>query len=144
MAGIAPLTLGAVELVFITLDSERPEAGVIDALSAQVFAGTVRLLDLVIVTVDERGEVHWDEAEGAEYELSGLRRRVPGLIGGDDIRQLASRTPPGGHALVALLELSWLRRLSAEIADAGGTVTAVELIPAAVANAVLDLAADTG
>lgn len=142
MAAITPYTVGPVDLVVVILDSDQPGAGVVDALSGQVFAGTVRLLDMVTVAVSAAGRVDWAEADGLEYELAGLRRRTPGLIGGEDIQHLARRVPRGGHALIALLELSWLRRLSGDIADAGGVVAQVERIPAAVANAVLDAAGD--
>nr|WP_274637625.1 DUF6325 family protein [Microbacterium bovistercoris] len=134
--------LGPVELIGVRLDAAGPDAGVIAAIGEQVTAHAVQVVDLVLVAVSPDGTVSWQEADGAEFELAGLRGRAPGLIGEDDIRQFARRLPAGGFALLVLLELVWLHTMAADLADAGGTVVVDERIPAPIVNAVLDAAVE--
>lgn len=137
-----PFTLGPVELTIVAMEAERPSSGFLASLAAQVDAGTVRLVDFVIVRKDEDDRVAISEVDRAELALAGLELCARGLAGYEDLSALADRMPPGTSAAVIAFEPTWSRTLGQQLADSGAVVIGTERIPAAVANAILELSAD--
>ncbi len=124
---------GPVELYLVSLDGDRPAPAVIAALTDLVAAGTVNLLDFVVVSKAEDGTVtaieieeHADEYGAADLEFAAL-----GVTGQEDIDEFAELIEPG-H----------LRRRRRTGTRLGGTSVlrgaGVERIPAPVVNALVD------
>lgn len=139
MAVIEPLRLGPSVIVMASVSSSSVEGAVLEAFGTPIAEGHVRLLDLVFVDVLPDGELWCQEASSTAVRLAGLSPLVPGLIGIDDVRQLAARTADSTHLIVALFEQPWLTKLSKDNFNSGGVVESIEPIPAPVLNAVLDL-----
>ncbi|MGF2948407.1 DUF6325 family protein [Microbacterium alcoholitolerans] len=137
-----PFTLGPVELTIIALESENPTPAFLAALAAQVDAGTVRLIDFVVLAKSMDDEVTITEVDREEYALAGIDLSACGLAGYEDLSTLADRMPRGTSAAVIAFEPVWSRTLEAQLAEAGAAVIGTEQIPAVVANAIVELSAD--
>lgn len=134
---MADLRYGPVELYLVGFDGEAPDPGVIDALGELVDAGTVRVLDFLIVSKSEDGDITIAEVEDDEFALD---LHEIGIAGEEDIEELAELVPPGGSAAVVALELVYARALAEKLAASGGVVLSAERIPAPIVNALIDLA----
>ena len=128
---------GPVELYLIGFEGERPDAGTMAALSDLLESGLMRLLDLVLISKSDDGDITVTEVEADEF---ALELHEVGIAGEEDIAELAELVPPGGSALLVALELSYARELAERLDSAGAVVLSAERIPAPVVNAVMDLA----
>ncbi|MCF8571038.1 DUF6325 family protein [Gordonia sp. HY002] len=133
--------LGPVEINVIMLGGSQISTIVFHALTEQLDAGVVRLLDAVVVTKTTSGSVTVDEVDRAEFALADAALATPGLIGDDDVADLLAGIPDGEAAAIVAFELVWARELAAALNEDGSSVIAVERIPAHVVNAVAEMAA---
>lgn len=128
--------LGDVAFVVVGLRRERPGPPVLEPLLREVEAGTLRVLDLLVVRRDvDQSRVM--EIDGDDLALAGLGLYAPGLISLDDVGHFLPWVPPGSTAAVILVEQRWDVRLVQEIEDGGDRVLATQAIPSAIANAAL-------
>jgi Family of unknown function (DUF6325) len=114
-------------------------AGTVPSLVEMVERGTVRLLDLVIVSRAGEGEVEVRELN-AIPELAGLTAlagQVGQLLTDHDIELVSLALPPGTTGLVLVTEDRWAEPLSAAARRAGGRILAGERVPASRVEAVL-------
>ncbi|MGN6125681.1 MAG: DUF6325 family protein [Humibacter sp.] len=129
------LEFGPVEFVLAAFDGDKPDAGVIDAIADLVAAGTVRLIDLVYVSRDEDGAIHWAEVDEAGIELGSIELPASGLATHEDVEEFGGGLEPGTSALLLAVEFVWAKHLASQLAAAGGYVVASARIPAPVVNA---------
>lgn len=113
------------------------------ALSALVDladTGLVRLLDLIVISKSEDGELTLVELEelpsGFEIDVEILG--ASGLLGHEDITGLAAAIPSGAAAMLVAIELVYQRELAARTAESGAVLLGYERIPAPVVNALMD------
>lgn len=128
---------GPVELVLAAFEGEDPDPGVIDAILDLVEGGLVRLIDLLHVSRDEHGGIHYVEVDEKGIELGSVELAAAGLASHEDIEELAAGMPPGTSALLLVVELVWAKQLASRVAQAGGFVVDSVRIPAPVVNAVV-------
>ncbi len=133
---------GPSDLVVIGFDGGSVPEAVRTQLDAALEAGIVRLLDLIVLSRDESGQVHTVEADdlGLEFDGAGLTLYGQGFVGAEDIGELAEDLGPGQTALVLLLEHVWARELTAAVNDSGGELVSTIRIPAWVLDEVEHLA----
>lgn len=133
---------GPVELYLVGFEGDRPDPGVIAALVEQLEGGLVRLLDFVIISKSDDGEITVTEVEDQtqEYGFGDVELAEIGLAGDEDIEELAELIEPGTSAALVTLELLYARQLASRLAASGGVVLSAERIPAPVVNAILDAA----
>ncbi|EGD53644.1 DUF6325 family protein [Gordonia neofelifaecis] len=148
MTGIADsgsTLFGPVELNVISLPGSAPSPELLAAVVQQVRSGVVRVLDFVVVTKAEGGEVVIEEIDLDESGVTDLNVEivVPGLTSNDDLELLAADLAPGTSAAVVAFELVWARDLAAQVAADGCTVLASERIPAPVVNALVEMEAES-
>jgi hypothetical protein len=143
------VSLGPVQMLVLEFDRERVTGQVLPELRRLGEAGTVRLLDLLIVTRHgDTGELEITEKtdlSDAEFErlapfiaaLVGLgsggehatvRGAVDGVAEGLDAWYLADRIPAGTTAAVLLIEHLWAIPLRDAISGAGGIALADEWV----------------
>jgi len=134
---MADFRYGPVELYLVGFEGEAPDPGVIEALRDLVDGGLVRVLDFLIVSKSESGQVTIAEVEDEDFALD---LHEIGIAGDEDVDELAQLVPPGGSAAVVALELVYARALAERIAASGAVVLSAERIPAPIVNAVIDLA----
>ncbi len=130
---------GPVELFLVGYEGAGPDAASFAELARLIETGHVRLLDLIVIAKAENGDISITEvSDGSEFDL-GVEILVAGLIGEEDIAELAVLIPPGTSATLAALELTLLRSLAEKVAAGGGVVLADDRIPAAIVNAIADV-----
>ncbi|HEY8546763.1 MAG TPA: DUF6325 family protein [Acidimicrobiales bacterium] len=120
--------VGPVEMMLIGLPGNRFDGAIPPTLSRLVEAGTVRLIDLVLVHKDLDGRVTATPIEGSVDPE--LRRAAGSLLTAEDVEIAGEELAPDSAAALVLWENSWAARLSAEIFDAGGAVLAHDRVPA--------------
>src|SRR5690606_18672345 len=137
---VAQFTYGPVEFYLFALDGEKPAPGVVEALRDLVEKGIVRLLDLILVTKAENGDLTVVEIDEnpEDHGFEGVEFAAIGLAGDEDIDDLAPLIPAGTTAAIVVLELAWAKQLAERLASSGAEVLSVERVPAPVVNALVD------
>ena len=100
-------------------------------LSSLVAAGTIRILDLLIITKDDDGTIdafEVDDFEGLD-ELRALETELANLLAADDVADLAAAMEPGSVAGVLVWENRWAAPFASAARRAGGQLVANGRIP---------------
>lgn len=141
---MADFEYGPVEILVVAFEGERPDAATFEAIAELVEAGDIRLLDAVIMSRDDEGNLDAIEFEdlGDEMDITEIQLEASGLVGQDDYADLSGVIPPGMSAAVLAVELVWAKRLASRFAESGGVMLHAERIPAPVVNAVLAAATE--
>ena len=101
------------------------------ALASLVDAGTIRLLDLMILTKGDDGAIdafEIDDFEGLD-ELRALETDFANLLAEDDVEHLAAAMEPGSVAGVLVWENKWAAPFASAARRAGGQLVANGRIP---------------
>ena len=100
-------------------------------LLALVDAGTIRLIDVVILTKDEDGAVEAVELAdvGELGELQALEAELAELLAEEDIEHLAAAMEPNSTAGVLIWENLWAARFASAARRSGGQLIATGRIP---------------
>src|SRR5207302_7616178 len=100
-------------------------------LLALVDAGTIRVIDVLILTKDEDGEVEATELSdvGELGELQAVEAELADLLAQEDVENLAAAMEPGSTAGVLIWENLWAARFAAAVRHSGGQLIATGRIP---------------
>src|SRR6476659_1835321 len=100
-------------------------------LVALVDAGTIRLIDVLILTKDEDGSVEATELENIEElgELQAVEAQLAELLAEDDVVHLAAAMEPGSTAGVLIWENLWAAKFASAARRSGGQLIANGRIP---------------
>ena len=100
-------------------------------LLALVDAGTIRVIDVLILTKNEDGSVDAMELSdvGELGELQGLEAELAELLAEDDVVNLAAAMEPGSTAGVLIWENLWAAPFAAAARRSGGQLIADGRIP---------------
>lgn len=133
------MDLAPVEYVIIEFPSDQADPDVARAIADLVERRVVRILDLVFVRKGADGSVTWFEYDELDElaifaEIDG---EVDGLMGDEDIAELAEDLPPEHSALFIVWEDLWATDLGHAVRRAGGRVVAGERIPYEIVQAAL-------
>ncbi|GGM47200.1 DUF6325 family protein [Microbacterium saperdae] len=132
---------GPAEFYLVGFEGDRPDPATFRALTDLINTGVVLLLDFVVLTKSDTGELSILELDSEDDSL-GLGDISPiaaGIAGDEDMEALAEAIPPGQSAAIVVLELSFARELAQNLAAAGGQVLRSERVPAPVVNAMMDI-----
>lgn len=133
MPTAADTPLGPVEMMLIGFPENRFDGSILPTLGNLVDAGTVRLIDLVMVSKDLDGNVTALEIDGLD-DMSGAFAELEGEVGElfseEDLEVAGEQLAPNSSAALVLWENSWAAKLSTEIFDAGGAVLLHDRVPA--------------
>ncbi|HSF97868.1 MAG TPA: DUF6325 family protein [Ornithinibacter sp.] len=123
---------GPIDFILIEFPTEQPQSEAADALFDLVEAGTVRLLDLVVVRKYADGAVEVLDLDTLAGELSFTRfaGARSGLLGPDDIAQAGEAIEHGSMAALVIFENSWAAPFVAAVRGGGGELVASMRIPA--------------
>lgn len=136
------MNLGPVEFTLVEFPGNQFNGDVAPALVEAVGAGLVRIIDLVFITKDADGNalaLELDQVDPAVAEVFGqLDGEYGGLVGEEELMEMAEDVAPDSSALLLVWEAVWARRLAAAVHDSGGRVIAYERIPADVATEALE------
>ena len=100
-------------------------------LVALANAGTIRLLDLLVVHKDDEGAVEAFEVDDLDEidELHALETHVAEILAADDVAHLAEAMEPGSTAGVLVWENSWAAPFASAARRSGGQLIATGRIP---------------
>jgi hypothetical protein len=100
-------------------------------LLALVDAGTVRVIDILILTKDAGGEVEAMELSdiGELGELQALEAQLAELLAEEDVERLAASMEPGSTAGVLIWENLWAAPFASAARRSGGQLIANGRIP---------------
>jgi hypothetical protein len=100
-------------------------------LLALVDAGTIRLIDVLILTKDEDGTVDAMELSDVEElgELEALETELAELLAAEDVAHLAAAMEPGSTAGVLIWENLWAAPFASAARRSGGQLIANGRIP---------------
>lgn len=141
---MAELEYGPVDIYVVSFEGDRPDDATLSALGELMLGDEIRLLDLLIVARGDDGTVTVREYEEFrdDFGFTIVELEASGVIGDEDIDELAEAIPPGTAGAVMAIELLWAKRLASAFAASGGEVLQVERIPATVVNEVFAAAAN--
>jgi hypothetical protein len=96
-----------------------------------VNSGTIRLIDVLILTKNEDGTVDAMELSDIEElgELQALEAQLAELLAEDDVENLAAAMDPGSTAGVLIWENLWAAPFAAAARRSGGQLIATGRIP---------------
>jgi hypothetical protein len=102
-----------------------------DELVRLVNSGTIRLIDVLILTKNEDGTVDAMELSDIEElgELQALEAQLAELLAEDDVNHLAAAMDPGSTAGVLIWENLWAAPFAAAARRSGGQLIATGRIP---------------
>jgi hypothetical protein len=94
-------------------------------------AGTIRILDLLVIHKDEDGTIEGIELEDIENlgELRGLEKEIAEILAADDVAHLAAAMENGSTAGVLVWENTWAAPFASAARRAGGQLIASGRIP---------------
>jgi len=127
---------GPVEIVTIGFEEGRFDGSILEELTKVVDAGTITLIDGVVVR--KSGEHEYDLAELTEIpELHAIAAKVTSVLTDDDVDTVAEDLPVGSAAAVLVFEHTWVLPLRDAIVEAGGVLLDSVRIPGLVVDEVL-------
>ncbi len=100
-------------------------------LLALVDAGTIRVIDILILTKDKDGTVEAMELSDIEElgELQTIEAELAELLAAEDVEHLAAAMDPGSTAGVLIWENLWAAPFAAAARRSGGQLIATGRIP---------------
>src|SRR5438046_3857699 len=100
-------------------------------LLALVDAGTIRVIDILILTKDKDGTVEAMELSDIEElgELQTIEAELAELLAAEDVEHLAAAMEPGSTAGVLIWENLWAAPFAAAARRSGGQLIATGRIP---------------
>ncbi|GAA1466685.1 DUF6325 family protein [Microbacterium thalassium] len=134
---MAEFRYGPVELYLVGFEGEAPSPDTLQALGDLAESGLIRVLDFVLISKSDDGDITVIEIEDEDFPLDLYE---VGIAGEEDIEEFAELIEPGGSAALIALELLYARKLAESVAASGAVVLSAERIPAPIVNAVMDAA----
>jgi hypothetical protein len=126
-------TLGPVDYVVVEFPAGAANfTGEMAAeLLALVDAGTIRVIDILILAKDENGDVEAIELEDVADlgDLQALEAELAELLAEEDVAHLAAAMDPGSVAGVLIYENLWAAPFAAAARRSGGQLIANGRIP---------------
>ncbi len=125
--------MGPIEYLVVEFPGSKFKGEIIPALQDLVEGRVINVLDLVLVKKDQDGEVTYlelsdlDAAEAAQFDA--LVDEVSGLLSTEDMKEIGAALSPNSSAGVLIFEDTWTGRLLETIANAEGSVLALDRIP---------------
>ena len=137
-----PLTAptGPGEWVALSFPGAELRSGVAAPLAELVSAGTVRVLDAVVVHKGPDGTVTEGEIADESAALDDVDGDVLELLSHDDLRSIAERLENDTTTLVLVWENLWAATFAGAVRRHGGTVIAHDRVAAADVAAALEVA----
>ena len=135
------MSIGPVEYIAIAFPGNNFSGEIVPAIKELQDAGTIRVLDLVIISKDGEGNVTGIELSEASPEqqaaLAVLGIESRNLLGQEDIEDIGAALDPNSTAGLMIWENVWAARFAQSLRAADGILIANGRIPAALVEEVL-------
>jgi len=127
------MSIGPVEYIAIAFPGNKFSGQIIPAIKELQDNGTIRVLDLVIITKDTEGNVAAiemaDLSPDQQATLSVLGIEGTNLLGQEDFEDIGSALDPNSTAALMIWENVWGARFAKSLRDAEGELIANGRIP---------------
>ncbi|HLM95079.1 MAG TPA: DUF6325 family protein [Acidimicrobiales bacterium] len=134
------MTLGPVSYTVIAFPGNKFNGNIIPEIEKLVANDVVRILDLVFVMKDEKGDtisLEFDQMD--ELAAFGdIEGEVGGLVNAEDLDHVAANLPEGNSALIIVWEDLWAKPLAEALLGSGGVLVDSARIPAALVEAAFE------
>ena len=136
---MAEFQYGPVDIYLVGFEGDRLDPATLSSLGDLMVSGAIRLLDLLIVSRSNDGEITVRELQEFvdETGIEVVELAATGLIAEEDVDELGANIPPGTSGALLAIELLFAKQLAENFAAAGGMVLQTERIPAPVVNAAM-------
>ena len=128
------MSIGPVEYIAIAFPGNKFSGEIIPAIKALQDNGTIRVLDLVIITKDQDGNVAAVELADASPETQAtfavLGVENKNLLGQEDFEDIGSALDPNSTAALMIWENVWAAEFAKSLRNADGILIANGRIPA--------------
>jgi Family of unknown function (DUF6325) len=120
---------------YVVVEFPAGEANFTGEMAAELVAlanaGTIRLLDLLVLRKDDDGALEAFEVDDLDEidELRALETHVAEILAADDVAHLAEAMEPGSTAGVLVWENSWAAPFASAARRSGGQLIATGRIP---------------
>ena len=135
------MSIGPVEYIAIAFPGNKFSGEIIPAIKELQDSGTIRVLDLVIISKDADGIVTAIELSEASPEeaatLAVLGIEGKNLLGEEDIEDIGGALDPNSTAGLMIWENVWAARFAESLRNADGILIANGRIPAALVEEVM-------
>jgi hypothetical protein len=140
---------GPVDVVVLAMGEPHFDGSILAELERLAATGTIRVLDAMVLLMDESGAVLGIDIEDLPAEqkakLGFIDTNTRGLFDAEDSAALAEGMAPGSAVVALAIESAWAVPLMNAFADAGAVVALTTRVPAAVVDdALAALAASNG
>jgi uncharacterized membrane protein len=124
---------GPVDFIVVRFPGTELSSEVAHGLRSLTSAGTIRVIDLLFLVKDERGETRVRELtdldEIAYQGWDAIVGDISGYLTDEDALMLADSLANNSSAVLALIENTWATAMVKAIADAHGDVLISERVP---------------
>ena len=135
------MSIGPVEYIAIAFPGNKFSGKIIPAIKELQDSGTIRVLDLVIISKDADGNVTAIELSEASPEeqatLAALGVQSRNLLGQEDVEDIGEALDPNSTAGLMIWENVWAERFATSLRDADGVLIANGRIPAALVEEIM-------
>jgi hypothetical protein len=129
---------GPVDVVILAAGEPKFDGSILNELYDLAQAGTIRLLDAMILTKSEEGvrtSLDIEDLPAADRDALGfIETGTRGLFDASDADVLFEGMVPGSAVVALAIEHAWARNLIKSFVDAGTEIALNYRIPAAVVN----------
>lgn len=135
------MSIGPVEILVVGFPGNQFTGEVAPALADLVESGLVRVIDLVFVTKDAKGDVVGIELSDVDEAVSAAFQphvqEPSGLLSDEDIANLGADLEPDSSAAILLFEHVWATKFRDALVGSGGELIASIRIPKEVVDEVV-------
>jgi hypothetical protein len=129
------MSIGPVEYIAIAFPGNKFSGEIIPAIKKLQDSGTIRVLDLVIITKDDEGNVAAIELAESSPETQAtfavLGVETKNLLGEEDFEEIGAALDPNSTAALMIWENIWSAEFAKSLRNADGILIANGRIPAA-------------
>ena len=134
------MILGPIEYVLLGYGEDGLDSQVISEITKLVDTGTIRILDLAVVSKDEDGQIELSEFDetGDSEAFAALDGDVGGLISQEDAEYAGEAMEPGTSAALVIWEDPWAQPLFDSLRASGVVLLEGGRVPDDVAVAAIE------
>ena len=139
------MSIGPVEYIAIAFPGSKFSGAIVPAIKELQDSGTIRVLDLIVISKDADGTVTAVELgetspeEAAALAVLGVEGKY--LLGQEDVEEIGAALDPGTTAGLMIWENVWAARFAQSLRDADGVLIANGRIPAPLVEEAMTVAA---
>lgn len=121
-----------VEMILVEFPGNEFKGEIVEELGRLVDAGTINLIDVLLIRTDVDGSASWIEAADAEDSmLADLVGDPAGLLAAEDVEAIAAELEPNSSVGMMLFEHTWAAPLAGAVRRANGRLIDWARVPAA-------------